>query len=41
MSEKEEVKPLKIKAKKPSLKKQTSKIHKLDLTKEQEDAVQE
>ena len=41
MSEKEEVKPLKIKAKKPSLKKQTSKIHKLDLTKKQEDAVQE
>ncbi len=41
MSEKEEVKPLKVKAKKPSLKKQKNKIHKLDLTKKQEDAVQE
>ena len=31
MSEKEEVKPLKVKVKKPSLKTKSNKIHKVDL----------
>jgi hypothetical protein len=48
MSEKEEVKPLKVKAKKPSIKTKSNKVHKLDLSKKEEvkeetkkDAVQE
>jgi len=48
MSEKEEVKPLKVKVKKPSLKTKSNKIHKVDLSKKEEvkeeikeDAIQE
>ena len=36
MSEKEEVKPLKVKAKKPSIKTKSNKVHKLDLSKKEE-----
>ena len=48
MSEKEEVKPLKVKVKKPSLKTKSNKVHKVDLSKKEEvkeeikeDAIQE
>ena len=36
MSEKEEVKPLKVKVKKPSLKTKSNKVHKVDLSKKEE-----